>query len=136
MKEHTFILTAKKPYMEFKLNHPDSVIIIEKVTIKGMTKEQIGKLSYHSGLNLYFEFSNSECGVFTEPAFMDFISPYPYPVVDITSLVVPKENHNNTYSDRHIDNIKIELKPRKGELDENFQAVVECMINEGVIEFS
>jgi hypothetical protein len=137
MKETSFFLTTDKPYKEFKLENPDSVIDIVQVFINKLMDQPRGEWSrLLSDLDLYFEFTSSKQGAITEPVDLIkfFSTHHSLPVIEICGMIVPEQHAANKSSQVSFSDMRIELKSHKGTLPENLIAEVKCMISEGVVE--
>ncbi|MBN1602007.1 MAG: hypothetical protein JW915_10380 [Chitinispirillaceae bacterium] len=137
MKEFSFVLTTDKPYKEFKLENPDSVIDIVQVFVNKLMdqpREEWSRLL--SELDLYFEFTSSKQGTITEPVDLIkyFSTHHAVPVIEICGMIVPEQHASKKSSVIVFPDLRIELKSHRGKLPENLAAEVKCMISEGAVE--
>ncbi len=137
MKEFSFILTTHKPYKEFKLENPDSVVDIVQVFVNKLMdqpREEWSRLL--SELDLYFEFTSSRQGEISEPVNLIkyFSTHHAVPVIEICGMIVPEQHASKKSSRVVFPDMRIELKSHQGKLPENLAAEVKCMISEGVVE--
>lgn len=137
MKEFSFILTADKPYKEFKLEKPDSVVDIVQVFVNKLMdqpREEWSRLL--SELDLYFEFTSSQQGEISEPVNLIryFSTHHAVPVIEICGMIVPEQHASKKSSRVVFSDMRIELKSHRGKLPNNLATEVKCMISEGVVE--
>lgn len=137
MKEFSFILTTDKPYKEFKLENPDSVVDIVQVFVNKLMdqpREEWSRLL--SELDLYLEFTSSKQGIICEPINLIkyFSTHHSLPVIEICGMIVPEQHASKKSSGVVFPDLRIELKSRRGKLPENLAAEVKCMISDGVYE--
>ncbi len=137
MKECSFFLTTAKPYKEFKLNNPDSVIDIVQVFVNKLMdqpREEWSRLL--SELDLYFEFTSTKQGVISEPLELIkyFSTHHSIPVIEMCGMIVPEQHAGHKSSGIVFPDMRIEVKSHRGELPDNLSAEVKCMISDGVVE--
>lgn len=137
MKETSFFLTAAKPYKEFRLENPDSVVDIVQVFVNKLMdqpREEWSRLL--SELDLYIEFTSTKHGIISEPIDLIkyFSTHHAVPVIEICGMIVPEQHAGHKSSGVVFTEMRIELKSHKGKLPDNLSAEVKCMISDGVVE--
>ena len=137
MKEISFFLTTARPYKEFKLEKPDSVIDIVQVFVNKLMDQPREEWSrFLAELDLYVEFTSTKQGKISEPIDLIkyFSTHHAVPVIEICGMIVPEQHAGHKSSGVVFPDIRIELKSHKGKLPVNLSAEVKCMISDGVVE--